>query len=67
MGVNGVVVLEPDRQRVDDSSSVRKGRDANIVALDRAHEGLGHAIGLRAPQAPDQAYFNALLPIPAAA
>lgn len=46
--MNGVVVVEPKRQAFEDGPGVWQEIDAGIIALDRPHEGLGHAIGLRA-------------------
>ena len=47
MWVNGVVVLEPERQVAQDGGGVRERTDADI-SLDGSHEGFGHSVGLRA-------------------
>ena len=45
-----VVMSKPARQRGHYRAGIRAGADAGIIALDRAHEGLSHAIRLRALQ-----------------
>ena len=44
--MNPVVVLEPDWQAFDDGLGVWRWIDAGVIAFDRSHEGLGHAVGL---------------------
>ena len=46
--VVGVVVLEPGREQLEGSGGVRQRGDLDVVALERADEGLGDAIALRA-------------------
>lgn len=48
MRVDGVVVVEPAWQLVDHGSGVGLFGDADVVSLHGAHEGFGHAVGLRA-------------------
>lgn len=48
MRVDGIVVVEPAGQLVEDCSGVGLFGDADVVALHGAHERLGHAVGLRA-------------------
>ena len=47
MRVNGVVVLEPARQKPDDSLGIGQNGEAGVVALQRLHERLRDAIALR--------------------
>lgn len=49
MGMDLVVVLDPSRDLPERGFGVRQGVQAQIVALEGLHEGLGHAVGLRAP------------------
>src|SRR5579862_5799451 len=42
------LVAEPGRQAIENGASVWQRRDADVVALERAHEGFGHSVGLRA-------------------
>ncbi len=44
--MNPVVVLEPDWQAFDDGLGVWRWIDAGVIAFDRSHQGLGHAVGL---------------------
>src|SRR3954469_18828021 len=46
--VNLVVVGDPARQLAEDALGVRSRADADVVAFDGAHEGLGHSVGLGA-------------------
>src|SRR5918993_3052764 len=50
MRVKLIVMSKPARQRVHYRAGIRAGADAGIIALDRAHEGLSHAVRLRAHQ-----------------
>jgi hypothetical protein len=43
-----VVVGQPSAQLLDDGLGIWPGADADGVALERADEGFGHAVGLRA-------------------
>ena len=43
-----VIVVEPDWQLRDNGLRIGAGVHADIVALERANERLGHAVGLRA-------------------
>jgi hypothetical protein len=47
-GVKLIVVVEPFRQLVHDDFGGRHRIDPGVIAFDRQHEGLGHAVALRA-------------------
>ena len=49
MRVVFVIVLDPASDQLDDGSGVGQRVDLDVVALERMHEGLGHTVGLRAP------------------
>jgi hypothetical protein len=46
--VNLAIVGEPKRQLAHDGLGIRSRADADIIALDRADEGFGHSVALRA-------------------
>lgn len=46
MRVKAIVMVEPSGQRLHDGRGVGLRIDGDVIALERAHESLGHAIGL---------------------